>query len=229
VAVVLNVGLGGCAASDDQREQLAPRLTVPEATDETTPDVPPRVKAFAYDCEDGAYVVAAYELATDDMWLFLPGRTVQLTHQPSGSGAKYSNGEITFWSQGHEALLDAGSSESVHCTENRRASILETVKLNGGDFWATGNEPGWTLEMYPQRFVLVSDYGQQRYEGTLSDPEQGGEARHTVFRSVGAEIDLEITMIGEQCADTMSDHRYETSVFVRVGETTYRGCGQALH
>jgi len=175
------------------------------------------------------YVVASYEGEADDMWLFLPGNTVQLAHEPSASGARYSDGETVFWSKGYEASLNLGDGGNVNCTENRRASILETVKLNGGDFWGTGNEPGWALEMYPDRFVLVTNYGDDRYDLALSDPEEDVDARQTVFRAVGGDVDLIITLSGTHCLDTMSDHEYETTVTVQVGETTLRGCGHALH
>jgi membrane-bound inhibitor of C-type lysozyme len=34
------------------------------------------------------------------------GETWTLPHVPSGSGAKYSNGAVTFWTKGKEALFD---------------------------------------------------------------------------------------------------------------------------
>jgi uncharacterized membrane protein len=175
------------------------------------------------------YVVASYEGEADEMWLFLPGNTARLSREPSGSGAKYTDGEVVFWGKGSEALLDFGDGTNIKCAENRRGSILETVKLNGGDFWGTGNEPGWTLEMYPGRFVLITNYGDDRYDLALSDPEENVESRQTVFRALGTDVDLTITLTGTHCLDTMSDHEYETTVTVQVGETVYRGCGHALH
>ncbi|MFM1841708.1 MAG: hypothetical protein RLZZ490_441 [Cyanobacteriota bacterium] len=35
-------------------------------------------------------------------------RTVTLTQAESGSGAKYSNGSVTFWSKGNTALVEEG-------------------------------------------------------------------------------------------------------------------------
>ena len=43
------------------------------------------------------------------------GETWTLPHVPSGSGAKYSNGAVTFWTKGKEALFDEPGS-NLSCT-----------------------------------------------------------------------------------------------------------------
>ena len=41
-------------------------------------------------------------------WLFLPNQNLSLPLVPSGSGAKYSEGIIVFWSKRDESLLEIG-------------------------------------------------------------------------------------------------------------------------
>ncbi|MCK4351572.1 MAG: MliC family protein, partial [Candidatus Krumholzibacteria bacterium] len=55
---------------------------------------------FVYECGDDYVFVVRIE--GEAAWLFLPGQTIKLPHVPSGSGAKYSNGSVTFWSKGEE-------------------------------------------------------------------------------------------------------------------------------
>jgi membrane-bound inhibitor of C-type lysozyme len=43
------------------------------------------------------------------------GETWTLPHVPAGSGAKYSNGAVTFWTKGKDALFDAPGS-ILSCT-----------------------------------------------------------------------------------------------------------------
>lgn len=182
----------------------------------------------AYDCEDGAYVVADFRTASDDVALFLPGETVFLPQVEAASGAKYSDGALTFWSRAHEAMLGRDG-VTVRCIENRQASVIEKAKLGGADFWAAGNEPGWTLELYPDRLVLVTAYGELRIESPVGPPVVDDEAGTAVFSSVGSEHEVTVTLRSGRCADDMSGRKFETTVGLVVDGRSYRGCGRALH
>lgn len=58
--------------------------------------------------EDESFVVVSYPGGVLlDLGLF-EGRFL-LDHVPSGSGAKYSDGILTFWSKGNEAFVERGS------------------------------------------------------------------------------------------------------------------------
>jgi membrane-bound inhibitor of C-type lysozyme/uncharacterized membrane protein len=186
-------------------------------------------RAFAYQCEDGRYVVAHYRDPTDEIWLFLPGETVRLPHVPEASGAKYSDGATTFWSKDREATLEEGDGGPVGCVEDRRRSIIEDAKLRGMDYWATGNEPGWTLEIGPETTVLVTNYGQDRYELPTPEPAVDPENRRTTYtgRADGREIVIRIS--GESCSDSMSGESFESTVVVLLGDHVLMGCGTALH
>ena len=45
--------------------------------------------------------------------------TVSLPHLPSGSGAKYTDREIIFWTKGEEAMLEAEEGILRNCRNNR--------------------------------------------------------------------------------------------------------------
>jgi putative lipoprotein len=194
-------------------------------------NAPPQTQrtTFAYECEDGSYVVAQLRPESDDVFLFLPSESLRLPQVPSGSGARYSDGTVTFWTEGREALVGPESGELVSCRENRRRSIIEDAKLRGNDFWATGNEPGWTLEIGPQTTVFVTNYGQERYEFPTPEAVVDGEARSTIYRGSADGADIVIRILGQPCQDSMADESYESTVEIRVDGNPLNGCGMALH
>lgn len=64
----------------------------------------PRV--FTFHCEsDYTFTV---QFKGDTAVVTLPGRTVRLPQVVSGSGARYSDGDITFWNKGNTARLELG-------------------------------------------------------------------------------------------------------------------------
>jgi membrane-bound inhibitor of C-type lysozyme len=186
----------------------------------------PASHAFAFDCGEQRVVVEYRGM--EEVFLFLPDTTLTLPHVRSASGAKYSEGAITFWSSGEEASLERDG-RTVNCVMNRRASIIEDAKLSGMDFWATGNEPGWTLEIGSETSVLVMNYGEDHYEFAAPEPSVDAESRRTLYE---LELDgraLVIELTGEECFDSMGGERFETTVTLEFGGQSYPGCGQALH
>lgn len=183
---------------------------------------------FVYECDKGFRFSARVE--GDDAWLFLPGQTVKLPHVVSGSGARYSDDSVMFWSKGEEALLEVGSTSYRHCKSNRSEAIWEAAKLDGVDFRAVGNEPGWHLEVREgQKIVFVTDYGKKRYDFMSAAPQTDQGTRTAVYRSLENVTPFTVTLKGEPCTDTMSGEKFATTVVVRGPDNTYRGCGRALH
>jgi putative lipoprotein len=65
-----------------------------DATEESfRPQVQSAAETYVYKCNDGYGFVARVQ--KEKAWLFLPGKTIRLPHVPSGSGAKYSEDQIT--------------------------------------------------------------------------------------------------------------------------------------
>lgn len=227
IAIVMIVVIGSC-------QRASPPPSLPEASsgaagNQPSGSLPPAVTAYAYDCSDGSYVVAEFGQGSNEMWLFLPDQTVELPHAASGSGARYASDEISFWSKGDEAILEREGSE-VSCQVNRHRSKIESIKLSGGDFFAMGNEPGWTLEMYPGWMVFTTSYGEERHQAAIEETTDFPDQFRTDFRGGVGGDQLTVSLIGgADCFDTMSGARFETSVRVELGDRTHLGCGQALH
>jgi membrane-bound inhibitor of C-type lysozyme len=187
---------------------------------------PPRT--FVYECSYGYRFVARID--GEKAWLFLPEQTLSLPRVPSGSGAKYSNGLLTFWSKGEEALLESDKAAHRDCRNNRSRAIWEDAKLRGADFRAVGNEPGWHLEIKAgEKTVFVSEYGQSRFEFVTPEPLNDQIARKTTYKVQNMEHDLTIILEALLCHDSMSGESFETTVTVILDGQIYRGCGRPLH
>lgn len=73
---------------------------------------PPVNAGFAYKCKDLEFI-AKFE--TDKVQILLPGRTLMLPQVISGSGARYSDGSVTFWSKGDNALFEMNGIDYQDC------------------------------------------------------------------------------------------------------------------
>jgi uncharacterized membrane protein len=188
----------------------------PPATDEAA--------TYVFVCDkQTAYTV---RVSGAEAWVFHPRGTLMLPAVPARKGAKYSDGTFELWIDGQQAQLGESGSELQGCRNDRRRAIWEKAKLDGADFRAVGNEPGWNLEIREgSRIVLVADYGASRVERPLPQPMIDQEARTT--RWDAGELIVEV--IGRPCRDSMSGESFEATVVVTWGEQTLRGCGRALH
>ncbi|MGR8921570.1 MAG: COG3650 family protein [Gammaproteobacteria bacterium] len=179
-------------------------------------------RTYVLVCEDAARVVvrAERELA----WVFLRAGTVRLP-AVSADGSAYANGSLSLVFDGELARLGPPGDTRL-CRNDGGAAMWEAAKLDGADFRAVGNEPGWILTIeHGARIVLVTDYGATRVERTLPEPQVDHIAGVTRWRA--AELDLEVRH-GE-CLDDMSGERFGSRVTVNWRGRTLTGCGRALH
>lgn len=108
-------------------------------------------------------------------------------------------------------------------------SPWEAARARGIDFRATGNEPGWFLELDDGvQIVLVTDYGRRRYEMPAPEPEVDETARRVTFRAESRGNRLVLVLAPGPCEDTMSDETFDTTVTVTIDGETLHGCGRAL-
>lgn len=183
-------------------------------------------QTYVYTCDERYRFVARVESGT--AWLFLPGMTVNLPRVTSASGVRYQGSSYQYWQKGEEASLDA-KGVKYRCSNDRAAAVWEAAKLDGADFRAVGNEPGWWLTIDSERMVLVSDYGERRVEMSTPEAEVFPEQRFTRYsvRQAGAEVDIELR--GAACHDSMSGEFFPVTVGVTFNGVQLHGCGRALH
>lgn len=86
-------------------------------------------------------------------------------------------------------------------------------------YMALGTEPGWTLEITPERLNYAGDYGETviRAANPGARPSFNGE-RYAADR-------LAVDITHSECSDGMSDRRYRDTVTVTADGKTVNGCG----
>ncbi|MBT8440495.1 MAG: MliC family protein [Gammaproteobacteria bacterium] len=185
-------------------------------------------QTYVYECPDDFSFVARTE--TDRAWLFLPGTTLELALVQSASGTKYTNGSVTFWRNNNEAVIKSEEIKHTGCNNNRARAIWEHAKLNGVDFRALGNEPGWYMEISnKQDILLVTGYGQQTYRFTSAIINSYPHDRTTSYHAQSNGNSVEIIIKGMPCQDSMSGEAFSAAVTVLINNKRYMGCGKALH
>lgn len=86
-------------------------------------------------------------------------------------------------------------------------------------YMALGTEPGWTLEITPDRLNYAGDYGETK----IIVPNPGAQAS-TTGRSY-ATSRLTVAIIHTPCSDGMSDRRYADTVTIKADGKEVKGCG----
>lgn len=240
-AAPLIIGLLAFAGCKPAEETPAPTAgPAPAATEEPAAppavavpaDVPPPegvLRAYVWDCDGGLTLRMKNLYLEDAITLEMHEGARRLPQVESGSGAKYSDGSLTFWTKGDTAILEREGVAPVNCQESRYASLLADARERGVRYRGRGNEPGWTVEVGPgERLEFVTNYGQDRYtfdSATESGSETAG-ARVIRAEKLGRYIKVSVTT--EACSDDMSGEQFAQLVVVEFGGTRYRGCGTAL-
>lgn len=103
--------------------------------------------------------------------------------------------------------------------------IVRSAESRGVEFRASGNEPGWTLEILADRLVFVGSYGAER--AITPRPAPHLESGETVYAAVTEAHRLTVRIRRTPCADSMSGERYDANVEVELDGRRYRGCGGA--
>lgn len=225
VAVVAALGaaaLSACGGNDSDTVRFRTLSPPAAATAEYgTEDA----RAVAYGCGGGVEVVAVYGAMPDAVVLTLPERTALLPAEAAASGARYSDGAVTFWSKGNEAQVDPGDGSWLTCVKDEVRSVLETARVSGAEVWGAGEGLHWRLEVFADRLVLVTDGGAQRLEAAHDGEEQevGGGGSRYIAGSGRGEVAIHVT--DERCRLGRDGREFPAVVQVTLGGRTLSGCG----
>jgi uncharacterized membrane protein len=123
----------------------------------------------------------------------------------------------------------AGASEPTAlgphpCTRVAPDERRTCLAAHGALLFAIGNEPGWTLVVLPDAFVLELDYGERRLRGRVLDRSSVEDTTRFVGASDdGASVAIEV--VHRRCHDVMSGAPYPEEVVVTLPDSVARGCG----
>ena len=184
-------------------------------------------RTFVYACGASEFVT---RIEGNVAWVFAPSGTVRLPRVRSASGEKFQGDDAMLWSKGEHAVVTIDGTTYEDCRNNRRRAIWEDAKLRGVDFRATGNEPGWILEISERtRITFKGDYGATRIELQSSPPVENQAARETRFSAGDANHRMTIVIEMAPCQDTMSGESFSSRVTLDVDGRELHGCGRPLH
>ncbi len=157
MVIALLSGLGGCQRAPEVSSE--PAAQTPSAPAEpTAPTIEPGagtaasegvLQAYVWTCDDGQTIRMRNLLRENAITIELHEGGRKLPLVVSASGARYSDGSLTFWTKGDTALFERPGSAPVNCRQDRFESLLADARVRGLAFRGTGNEPGWTVEIGP--------------------------------------------------------------------------------
>lgn len=133
----------------------------------------------------------------------------------AASGAKFvavDDPTTILWNKGHATTLVLRGKTYPKC-----------APAGGSVFRASGNEPGWRLDIGSEKIILHSDDDQVRVEVPTPGAETTADYRRYVAHSAGTT--LTVTILNRVCADTMSGMPYPHTVSVLVDGRMLQGCG----
>lgn len=232
--------LAGCTATPDgaaTRPEIADRGA---SREEGAPEVPPAAPLMpslffpgdaraltAWRCTPAQDLVTA--AAEGELRLWSAHGAYRLPPAVVASGARYQQGELSFWHKGDAAEVESATGR-LDCTRDLSREVLSRRQRPGTMFHARGNEPGWVVNLASDRpeATLVLDYGQREltlpYRVTTLD---NGEGR-MILASGRADTPFELRLEARACFDSMSGQPFPARVTLSIDGEQYRGCGQGI-
>jgi len=227
IAVVAGMTLGCRSGRGPSVEATSDRSSVSDEPQPSGAGSAPLV-AYAFECDDEQkFVLSRVTGKPDTMDLTLSHRRYRLTRVQAGSGTQYATDGLSVWTKGREAMLEVAGRVTT-CREDRRRSIAEDARARGVEIRASGNEPGWVLELFADRMVFVGAYGAQRVTASRAEGANIGPPEAAVYTGIAGNHRLTARVLPGPCFDTMSGEQFESTVQVELDGKTYRGCGEAL-
>jgi putative lipoprotein len=240
VFIAMLAMLAGCKQGADEQiaapvETAPPAAAAPAAG--STPSAPAEdpappegvLRAYVWECGGGLTLNMKNLFREDAITLDMHEGPRKLPLVVSASGAKYSDGSITFWTKGGTATFERAGSAPVECRELRARSLVVDARERGVLYRGTGNEPGWLVEIGPgSRITYIAMYGEERHEFVNVREPGGGAEGLRVFVADTDRGPFKVTVARETCLDDMSGDEFDHRMLVEWGEETRRGCATAV-
>ncbi len=220
--------LVGCAA--------APVGTSPPASDkvsDTAPLLPSLLfpggseRFEAWRCTPEQPLVTAF--GERELRLWSAHGAYRLPPAVVASGARYQQGDLSFWNKGAEAVVESANGR-LDCRVDMARAALTREQRPGVMFHGRGNEPGWHVNLRHDapELTLVLDYGARELTlpyRVIAMDNAGGRVR---LESGRGEAPFELRLEARACFDDMSGEPFPARVTLVFEGQTYRGCGQGI-
>lgn len=194
-------------------------------------EAPPEgvLRAYVWECDGGLTLNMKNLFRENAITLDIHEGPRKLPQVVSASGARYSDGSLTFWTNGGTATFEQAGSAPVECRELRFRSLVADARERGVLYRGTGNEPGWLVEIGPgNRATYVTLYGDERHEFPTVTERAGETVGVRVFTADTDQGSFKVSVAREPCQDDMSGDEFDYRMVVEWGEQTRRGCATAV-
>jgi heat shock protein HslJ len=109
------------------------------------------------------------------------------------------------------------------CAGRIQSGSAKASGASPNTFRATGNEPGWRLDVAGSNLTFIGDYGQIRIEAPVTHVET--TAAHRQYAALADGHDLLVRIFDQLCTDTMSGMPHPNAVEIVLDGKQLNGCG----
>lgn len=121
------------------------------------------------------------------------------------------------------ALFFASGCASVSPPSSGEVMADSTSMNDASSFRASGNEPGWRLDITEDSMTLLLDNGQSRVAAATPPVQMMGDRRR--YAATAAGRSLTASVADSICSDTMTGMPHPNTVVVEFGDRILHGCG----
>ncbi|WKD28916.1 MliC family protein [Halomonas sp. KG2] len=145
------------------------------------------------------------------------------------SGARYQDGEISFWNRGDQAQVETPRGQ-LQCQQGQRRAAATRADHPGVMFLGRGNEPGWSIELANDAPMMTwtTGYGSETQTMPYMVSVMDNEAGRVVIENANAEQFFRVRIESGACFDDMKGQPYPARVTLTIGGQQYKGCGQGI-
>lgn len=179
-------------------------------------------------CEPASqHLVTAFNDETLRLWS-LHGAW-RLPQAVVASGARYQEGDISFWQRGEKAQVETPRGQ-LQCERAISREALTREDHPGVMLFGRGNEPGWSvaLSSTTPTLTLTTDYGEQTQTLPYMVSVMDNDAGRVVLENANAGRFFRLRVEAGACFDSMSGKPFPARVTLSLDGEQYSGCGQGI-
>ncbi|PMR74502.1 C-type lysozyme, inhibitor [Billgrantia endophytica] len=181
----------------------------------------------AWRCTPAQDLVSVF--TEDELRLWSAHGAYRLQPAVVASGARFQQGDLSFWSKGDEAMVESANGR-LACQRDATRKTLSRQDRPGVMFHARGNEPGWVANLAHDapELTLLMDYGSRELTLPYRVTEMDNALGRVTLASGEAEQPFELTLEARACFDDMSGEPFPARATLAIGGQVLRGCGQGI-
>jgi membrane-bound inhibitor of C-type lysozyme len=199
----------------------------PPARSQTAAPPPVSVaRTYVFDCGEGFGFVA--RISAEEAVLLLPEGEQRLVAVPTDTGARFTDGTVTLWMRGSEALYETPQALWKDCLNDPGRAEWEDARRRNVAFRALDRAAGWRLEIHRDgRVSLEADDGRSGV-ATLLEAVETSESGDALRYRTRAVPPFEVLAETAPCRVPGGVEILEWRVTMGFGPHRLEGCGREV-